>query len=265
LDNDDVLVGRILSRRELIAFIGAAGALVAVGCGDGDDALTATNTAPAGDTPGSTPTSADGATPTTAVSDPTMIPTCVVSPELIEGPYFVDEELNRSDIRSDPGTGIVAEGAEFLLAINVLRVGESCAPLEGAQVDIWHCDAAGQYSDVADPGFNTAGEKWLRGHQLTDANGHVEFTTIYPGWYQGRATHIHFKVRTGNYEFTSQFFFDEAFTDVVHAQPPYVEKGYRTLLNDGDGIYQQSGAETMLAVVDAGSRLESTFDLGVTV
>ena len=267
MDNDDALVGRILSRRELIALIGAAGALVAVGCGDDDAAPAATGTAPAGATTGPTATDAGGdPTATTAVAgDPTMTPSCVVSPELTEGPYFVDEDLDRSDIRSDPTSAIVAEGAEFLLAINVLRVGESCAPLEGAQVDIWHCDAAGQYSDVSDPGFNTAGQKWLRGYQVTDAAGHVEFTTIYPGWYQGRATHIHFKVRAGNYEFTSQFFFDEDFSDIVHAQSPYVEKGYRTLLNDGDNIYRQSAGQTVLEVVEAGPRLESTFTLGVSV
>ncbi len=85
----------------------------------------------------------------------------------------------------------------------------------GAIVDIWHCDAAGVYSDATDPGFNTVGKKFLRGYQVTDANGGVQFTTIYPGWYRGRTVHIHFKVRAKaksgqSYEFTSQLYFDDA-------------------------------------------------------
>jgi protocatechuate 3,4-dioxygenase beta subunit len=87
-------------------------------------------------------------------------------------------------------------------------VGGACVPLAGATVDVWQCDAVGAYSDVADRGFNTRGQNFLRGYQVTDANGLAGFTTLYPGWYQGRATHIHFKIRGtassgGTYEFTS--------------------------------------------------------------
>jgi protocatechuate 3,4-dioxygenase beta subunit len=154
-----------------------------------------------------------------------------VRPALTEGPYFVDEMINRSDIRSDPSDGSIKEGTPLNLTLYVSQInGSGCTPLAGAQVDVWHCDAAGVYSDASDPGFNTKGQKFLRGYQVTDANGMAKFTTIYPGWYQGRAVHIHFKIRTdpssaSGYEFTSQWFFDETLTDQVHAQQPYAAKG----------------------------------------
>ncbi len=190
-------------------------------------------------------------------------PACVVTPQLTEGPYFVDERLFRSDIRSDPSTGIVKEGVPLRLAFQVLDVTDgACTPLTGAVVDVWHCDALGVYSDVVDPGFNTKGQRWLRGAQYTDDNGTAEFLTIYPGWYQGRAVHIHFKVRTDpgaavGYEFTSQLFFDEAVTDLVHAQQPYAAKGWRTLRNEDDGIYRESGGQTLVVptVEDDGYRV----------
>ena len=92
----------------------------------------------------------------------------MVHPEVTEGPYYVDEDLNRSDIRSDPSTGAVKDGALLTLTFNVSQVsGSGCTPLEGAKVEIWHCDAAGVYSDVSDPGFNTKGQKFLRGFQTS--------------------------------------------------------------------------------------------------
>jgi protocatechuate 3,4-dioxygenase beta subunit len=105
---------------------------------------------------------------------------------------------------------------------------------------------------------------------VTDANGTVQFTTIYPGWYQGRAVHIHFKIRGATalgkqYEFTSQFYFDESVTDEVHALEPYAGKGSRTLLNEGDGIYQQSDGMLTLVPTPAASGYTATFDIGVQV
>ena len=133
--------------------------------------------------------------------------TCTLTPSLIEsegtpqqteGPYFVDNMPNRSDIRSDPSDGLVQEGIPLHLVIHVYGLDNNglCSPLKGAQVDIWHANSQGVYSDVSDQG--TTGKKFLRGYQLTDNNGTVKFTTIYPGWYQGRAIHIHDKVRTFN-------------------------------------------------------------------
>jgi protocatechuate 3,4-dioxygenase beta subunit len=92
---------------------------------------------------------------------------------------------------------------------------------------------------------------------VTDENGTARFTTIYPGWYQGRAVHIHFKIRTDpdseqSYEFTSQLYFDDALTDQVHTQEPYAEKGQRDLRNDDDGIFQEGGDELMLDLTEDG-------------
>ena len=128
-----------------------------------------------------------------------------------------------------------------------------CAPLAGATVDIWQCDAEGRYSDVSDRTFDTSGQKFLRGSQVTDASGRVQFTTIYPGWYPGRAVHIHFKVRTDasagqGYEFTSQFFFDEALTSAVHALSPYDSKGTCNVRNTTDGIYNTLSAAEKVAL-----------------
>ena len=120
---------------------------------------------------------------------------CVLIPSKTEGPYFVDEKLNRSDIRPDPSDGSVRPGVPVTLTLVVVRADASCAPIEGAVVDIWHADAAGTYSGVASEG--TSGKQYLRGLQLTDANGAVRFAAIFPGWYSGRAVHIHFKVRVG--------------------------------------------------------------------
>lgn len=165
---------------------------------------------------------------------------CVLTAALTEGPYFVDEALNRSDIRVDPVTGAVSAGTPLALTFNLQRSANSaCTPLTGATVDVWHADAAGVYSDVAGSG---SGRKFLRGYQISDGAGTVQFMTVYPGWYQGRAVHTHFKVRifagsTKTYEFTSQSFFPEGLTTTVHAQSPYSSKGTRDTLNTRDGIY----------------------------
>ena len=182
-------------------------------------------------------------TDTTATGGTTSIPTtgngtCVLTASLTEGPFFVDEKLNRADIRTDPVTDAVSAGIPLALTFNVSRVASSaCTPLTGAYLDVWHCDAAGVYSDVSG-----SSRKFLRGYQITDGNGVAAFTTIYPGWYSGRAVHIHFKLRlyagsTRTYEFTSQFFFDDSLTDSVYTQSPYSSRGTRNTRNANDGIY----------------------------
>jgi protocatechuate 3,4-dioxygenase beta subunit len=173
--------------------------------------------------------------------------------------------LNRSDIRSDPDTGEVRAGVPLTLTFFVSEIGEGCVPLQGAQVDIWHCDAAGVYSDVQDRGFTSTGQKFLRGYQLTDANGQATFTTVYPGWYSGRAVHIHFKVRLTSaagqaYEFTSQVFFDESVNDAVHAREPYAARGQRDVMNRADRIYDE---QLVVAAAPEGDGYTATFDLGL--
>jgi protocatechuate 3,4-dioxygenase beta subunit len=170
--------------------------------------------------------------------------TCVMTPAKTEGPYFVDERLNRSDIRSDPATGDVQDGTKLTLKLSVFDAANDCAPVQGAQVDIWHANASGQYSDEAANG--TSGEKWLRGYQVTDAEGAATFTTIYPGWYMGRAVHIHFKVRTGTLEFTSQLFFTDQMNATVFAQAPYSSRGNPDTTDVTDNIYGTDGASLLL-------------------
>jgi protocatechuate 3,4-dioxygenase beta subunit len=170
-------------------------------------------------------------------------PTCVLTGALEEGPFFVDEHLARSDVRSDPVTGAVSVGVPLRLRFIVSRAeSRACTPLTGASLDIWSCDALGAYSDVTGMGLHTTGHKFLRGYQITDARGVAEFTTVYPGWYPGRTVHVHFKIRLSAgsaraYDFTSQLFFDEAITDRVHALHPYAAKGKRPILNTADRVY----------------------------
>lgn len=198
---------------------------------------------------------------------------CVVRPEQTEGPYFVDTMLNRSDIRQDPTDGRVMEGLPLQVRMSVHRMdGAGCAPIRGAQVDLWQCDAVGIYSDVRDfQGlFDTRGKKFLRGFQVTNDEGAAEFLTIYPGWYEGRTPHVHFKVRvprdgSSAYEFTSQLYFDEAVTDLVYVQPPYNQKAERDTRNHQDGIFRRgrSGDRLMLDLTRMETGYTGTFGIGL--
>lgn len=278
MDNDDLPVGRILSRREVLALFGAVGMATLAACAPQTASTTQSASAAATEAPAATglptaePTLAtaatEAATATTATTDIAALPACVVSPEMTEGPYFVDEKLNRSDIRTNTSDGAVKDGTPFELTLRVSKINGGCSVLEGAQVDIWHCDALGVYSDATDPGFSTVGQDFLRGYQVTDANGVVKFTTIYPGWYQGRAVHIHFKVRGANssgqnYEFTSQFFFDDAQSEQVFSQGAYASKGTDFLRNAQDNIFRGGGDQTTLTLTPSGSGYASTFDIGI--
>jgi protocatechuate 3,4-dioxygenase beta subunit len=192
--------------------------------------------------------------------------TCVVRPQQTEGPYFVDARLDRSDIRADGSGGAVVEGVPLRLNFQVSRMsGSGCAALAGAIVDVWQCDAQGRYSDVRDPHGDTRGQRFLRGYQVTDANGAARFITIYPGWYPGRTVHIHFKIRsaaeTGR-AFTSQLYFDDTLTDRVHAHAPYLTKGRRQR-NDDDGLFRRGGSQLLLPLTPDGAGYAGTFDVGL--
>ncbi|HSC07481.1 MAG TPA: hypothetical protein VLD59_11700 [Steroidobacteraceae bacterium] len=163
---------------------------------------------------------------------------CVVTPSATEGPYFVDHALHRSDLTAGTRLPAVVRALPLALNLNVYRVAASgCVPLVGAQVDLWHADAEGVYSNLAREG--TPDERYLRGYQLTDSTGAAHFTTIYPGWYRGRTPHIHFKIRGKGYEFTSQWYFDDAISDQVFTTAPYSDRGTRARRNADDFLFER--------------------------
>jgi protocatechuate 3,4-dioxygenase beta subunit len=243
---DDISLGRLLTRREALALIGASGVCLLAG------------------------SSRSGAQ---ALPGPAAQLSCIARPQQTEGPFFVDEALERSDIRSDPRSGEIRPGVPLRLTFRVSRLASgSCAPLAGAQVDLWQCDATGRYSDVRGfgPGSSTPSQQFLRGNQLTDTTGSAQFLTIYPGAYGGRAVHVHFKIRTGptaarSYAFTSQLYFDEAVTERVYAREPYASQRRRWLRNAEDSIFRGGGRELTLTPVSEGDGYAATFDIGLQV
>ncbi|MGA7370331.1 MAG: hypothetical protein WBX01_14480 [Nitrososphaeraceae archaeon] len=181
------------------------------------------------------------------------------TPQQIEGPYFVDDVPNRSDIRSETLDGSMQEGIPLQLIINIYDVRDdgSCIPFNDAKVDIWQANSQGVYSGVMEQG--TEGKNFLRGYQIADDNGTVRFTTIYPGWYEGRAIHIHVKVRSleglqDPFEWTSQFYLNNSINEQVHKQPPYSNHGPVTMPNEEDGIYAGRSTDG-LVLTNAGEHL----------
>jgi protocatechuate 3,4-dioxygenase beta subunit len=187
------------------------------------------------------------------------------TPTATEGPFWEDENLNRSDVRSDYATGVVEAGLPLYLTVSVSRLANGAAtPLASAKVDIWHCNGYGAYSDepagMGNP--NTLGKTYLRGYQSTNSRGMTNFTTIYPGWYSGRTPHIHARVRTYSgttvtLNMTTQFFFTESITTYVYANyAPYNTRGARDTTNTTDNVYavvSGGGSQLLLRQSAAGA------------
>jgi len=179
---------------------------------------------------------------------------CVLAPEMTEGPFYVPHEHVRRNI-TEGRPGIPLE-----LRLRVVDA-STCRPIEGALVDIWHADALGVYSGAPanDPGTN-----FMRGVQKTGGGGLVRFETVYPGWYRGRAVHIHVKAHVGgSVVHTGQLFFDDALTDAVYKRPPYSRRGPRDTRNASDSIFRNGGSRSMLAVVKRGSGYRAGIAMGV--
>jgi protocatechuate 3,4-dioxygenase beta subunit len=200
--------------------------------------------------------------------------TCVLDPTLTKGPFWVDEKLDRSDITMDTNNGAIPNprpGLPLTLQFTVFAYAAgACSPLEGAQVDVWHCDAGGTYSDTLSLG--TAGQNFLRGYQKTDANGVARFTTIYPGWYAGRCIHIHVKVRmfdaasNTTTEATTQVFFDDSVTaSVCRNASPYNQRGVPGTPNASDAFYGNHTELLLNLRGDPTSGYAASIDLGVQV
>ncbi len=205
------------------------------------------------------------------------------TPQQTEGPYFVDDMPNRSDLRTDTSDSKIQEGIPLKLTLHVYALGDkvgkadggpTCTPLKGAKVDLWEANSQGIYSGVQSAG--TRDNNFLRGNQLTDENGTVQFATIYPGWYEGRAIHIHVKVRASQnsnepLEWTSQFYLNNSINDEVHTQAPYSNHGPVDITNEEDFIYEgpstdgmlhaKTGGHLMLEIVEDRQGYAGTFNI----
>jgi protocatechuate 3,4-dioxygenase beta subunit len=203
----------------------------------------------------SEPSTTTAAVPTTTGGSATVLPqtttsaattelfgnsaSCTLTPQETEGPYYFNVDSIRGDIREDrPGTPL-------RLAMRVQDA--ACAPIANSVVDIWHCDAGGSYSGFESasqggPGGGRTDQKtYLRGAQVTNADGIVQFATVYPGWYRGRTVHIHFKVHLDKRTLlTSQLYFDENVTSKVYTQAPYSVHTGRDRFNRDDSIFDDS-------------------------
>jgi protocatechuate 3,4-dioxygenase beta subunit len=173
----------------------------------------------------------------------TILPSnvCILTPQAVEGPYYFDASLVRSDVTEG------RPGIPMKLMLQVIEA-STCEPIPGARVDIWHCDATGLYSGYSGQGddrtTSTEGEKFLRGTQTTDDSGIATFGTIYPGWYRGRTTHIHFKVFLDEKTvMMSQIYFPDALSTYIYENiAPYDERASaRDTINKTDDVLAQSG------------------------
>ena len=154
---------------------------------------------------------------------------CTLTRELTEGPYWIPNNLTRRDVTAGK------HGVPLSLVLTVEDA--ACNILTGADVEIWHCDAKGNYSGV---GNQSSSSRFLRGHQKTNSKGVARFDTIYPGWYRGRTPHIHLKVHVGGNEVhTGQLFFGGAASRAVYRTRYYKSRGQADTTNASDGIYER--------------------------
>ena len=181
--------------------------------------------------------------------------TCVLAPEQTQGPYYLEGDKVRRNVREGK------PGVALDLRTTVLDV-SSCTPIRAAAVDIWHCDAGGTYSGFAQEG--TEGRTFLRGIQRTNRAGLAIFETIYPGWYEGRTVHIHVQVHVGgDVVHTGQLYFPDSLTDVVYRRAPYNRRPSRTVRNASDSIFRNGGSRSMLKLARNGNRYIGRITMGV--
>lgn len=185
---------------------------------------------------------------------------CLLSPEVTEGPFYVDPKLVRSDITEG------RPGLPMTLRLQVVTA--DCRPVKGARVDVWHCDAMGSYSGVANlgGGADTTGQTFLRGTQDTGEDGVARFRTIFPGWYRGRTTHVHYKVFLEDRTvLTSQIFFDDDRADAIFAaHAPYDARGQaRDTRNADDGIARRAGDGAFCTLTETPGGVDAAMVVGI--
>lgn len=215
-DNDSAIYEALVRRREALAALGLAGVGAVLLGKPGGLALGTPDAAAAG--------------------------ACSLDPEVTEGPYWIDNDITRRDIRED------RKGLLLKLGLTVVDA-TTCKAIKGADVEIWHADAAGLYSGYgSSPSQGTVNTKrYLRGHQKSNADGKLSFLTIYPGWYRGRTPHIHVKVHVGgDTVHTGQLFFKDSISDRVYATSHYKSHGEPDTTNSEDSIYKQAGGSAAL-------------------
>jgi protocatechuate 3,4-dioxygenase beta subunit len=257
-DDRNDLDGQLISRRRALGLFGSFGVVALAAC-TGSDRNSSTGTSSS-----SSPSSAtSGSVGSTTASTATAV--CSEVPEETAGPFVVDLGDDQQIFRSDITEG--REGVPLDVTMTLIDVARGCAPLAGARVDMWQCDKDGVYSAFSQADVDTAGETFLRGIQMSDDRGVVRFTTIYPGWYPGRATHIHFQVFVdGEVVATSQLAFPEDVTRAVYDTSLYAEKGQSTTSTADDGLFSDGVEEQLLALtgnVDDGYKGNIT--VGITV
>jgi len=209
------------------ALMAAAGPMIVDGCKKDSTTKTSTTTS-------STSTSTSGTSGS-----------CIVTADEVEGPYpYVGGEITNPLDRTDVTAG--QTGVPLALSFVVVDASNNCNVVSNARVDIWHCNKDGYYSGYANQNSSLGsksyvGETWLRGYQLTDSTGVAKFTTIYPGWYAGRATHIHIEVYVNNVmKKTTQICFSESTNNVVYASSLYSTHGVNPITNEADSIFGNS-------------------------
>ena len=234
-----------IGRREVMRVMGAAGAAAfAFGCG--------------GETPTSpSATTTAGTTGTTSTGAVGGSAACAVTPTETVGPYPSLVDLFRADIREGKS------GVPLALTVKVVNAKSGCAAVPNANVEIWQCDATGNLSQYG----SQATQTYLRGIQTTDANGQVNFTTIYPGWYQGRATHIHLEVTiNGASVKVTQIAFPESVNATVYASSVYASRGANPTSNASDGIFADSlSAELVTPTGSPTSGYTARCQIGISV
>ncbi|MEW2588572.1 intradiol ring-cleavage dioxygenase [Streptomyces virginiae] len=226
------------SRRALLlASAAGAAAVLAGAC-----------TAPATTRPTARQPSAPPA-PTTAGT--ATAPSCVLAVRAGTGPYYLDVDLVRSDITQG------RDGVPLQLDLTVVRVPDGCRPLAAARIEVWHADAAGDYS--------TGKDTYLRGTQTTDRTGRCVFHTIVPGWYAGLAPHIHFTVRPDPHTHTtSQFFFPEDLLTKIYTHPPYNHRTPPQHPNTRDSRYRTAATTMTLPLTPHHNGYHATYTIGIT-